>query len=121
MDAKVLTLFPGPDVTYKVTGQPGGDYTVQITVQGSDPCPMKGGQGDYLPRTALLVWTTTDGAAWVFRHAILSGPQIERKTGEPGPFPTSQTLYLGDPNYSDCEPVWLARMVAALAPGQVTA
>lgn len=119
MDSKVLT-FPVPDVTCQATSQ-GGDFTVQFTVTGSRPYPMKGGQGDYLPRRGLLVWTTTDGAAWTFRHAIINGAQIEKQTGQPGGFPTIQTLYLGDPGYPDCEPTWLPGLIERFAPGQVTA
>jgi hypothetical protein len=119
MSADVIT-FPGREATCEVTSQ-GGDYTVQVKVTGSGPYPMKGGQGDYQPRTVLLVWTTTDGVAWTFRHAVAAGPQIEKRTGEPGPFSTSQTLYLGDPNYAGGEPVWLAAIVHRFAPGKAPA
>lgn len=117
--ATVLS-FPSPEMTYEPVEQ-GGDYTVQVKVTNSGHYPMKGGMGDYQPRTVLLVWTTDDGITWTFRHAVITGQQIERRTGQPGPFATSQNLYLGDPGYRDCQPPWLADMVARLAPGKVPA
>ncbi len=121
MDAKVLTLpLPVVDVDFHPTSS-GGTFAVQLTIRHSGNYPMKGGQGDYQPRTVLLMWDTDDGTTWTFRHAIICGAQIEKKTGEPGAFTTSQTLYLGDPNYADCEPSWLAGLVARFTPGKVTA
>jgi hypothetical protein len=99
----------------------GGEFLRRVKVSGSDNYPMKGGQGDYQPRDVLLVWTTADGVTWTFRHAIIAGPRIETRNGKTSAWFTSQTLYLGDPTYADCEPVWLPGLVAGLAPGQVIA
>lgn len=95
----------------------GGDFTVTVTVRNAGRWPMLGGQGDYQPEKVLLVWTTEDGSTWTFRHAILTGRQIDARTGEPTAFPTSQTLYLGDPHRRDCEPEWLADLVEKHTPG----
>jgi hypothetical protein len=115
-----LPLMPAVPVLRTVHSS-GGEFIRRLKVTGSPFYPMAGGQGDYQPRDVLLVWTTEDGADWVFRHAVIVGPQIEQRTGEPGSVRTSQTIYLGHPTYPDCEPVWLAGMVAELAPGQTTA
>lgn len=120
MGGNVLTLFPAAGPNFE-TGSRGGDYTVELRVSGSDYYPLKGGMGDYQPRKVLLVWTTDDGDTWTFRHAVTTGPQIEQRTGVPGVFTTSQTLYLGDPGYRDCEPAWLADLVDQHAPGKATA
>lgn len=115
MAADVIT-FPAPQVSAEVTTQ-GGDYTVHIKVSGSGRYPMKGGQGDYQPEQVLLVWQTRDGGTWTFRHAIITGRQVEKRTGELSTFGTAQTLYPGDPAYADCEPEWLATLIEESTPG----
>lgn len=119
-EATIHTLpTPGalPDgAVYRRTSEQGGEFIVQVAVTGGGRYPLKGGQGDYQPRNVLLVWFTTDGIEWLFRHAIITGQQIEKRTGEPGMFTTSQTIYLSDPTYRDCEPAWLAELVKQTAP-----
>jgi hypothetical protein len=94
----------------------GGEYLVRVSMTGSPRYPLRGGQGDYEPRDVLLVWMTADGVTWTFSHAVICGPQIEKRTDEPGRFGASQTISLGDTTYADCEPVWLAGLVDKLAP-----
>lgn len=104
------------EVSSKRTSQ-NGTFHVRIAVSGSDPYPMRGGQGDYLPDDVLLEWMTDDGTTWTFRHAIVRGWQIDARTSRAGQFATTQTLYLSDPGYVDCEPSWLASLVTENAPG----
>ncbi len=99
------------EVTYRSSGWAGGEFRRTFTVTGGGRYPMRGGQGEYQPEQVILEWATGDGENWVFRHAILIGRQIDSRTGEPGKFTTSQTVYLGDPNYPQCEPVWLPALV----------
>jgi hypothetical protein len=108
------TTSAAPTVT--VTRK-GGEYFVRANVHDSAPYPMKGGQGDYQPEMVMLGWVTETGASWTFRHAVISGRSLDGRTGRPGMFSTSQTLYLNDPGYPECEPEWLAGLVAELAPG----
>ncbi|MCW6008696.1 hypothetical protein K1W54_29740 [Micromonospora sp. CPCC 205371] len=95
----------------------GGEFFVRADVHGSPSYPMKGGQGDYQPETVMLGWVTETGASWMFRHAVITGRVIEGRTGRPGMFSTSQTIYLNDPGYSECTPQWLAGLVVEMAPG----
>jgi hypothetical protein len=110
------TILDLPSFT---TAQPisqGGEYQIRVELHNSPAYPMKGGQGDYQPRTAVLAWSTDDGTSWRFQHAVIQGPHIERRTGLPGASHTSQTIYLNDPGYPECTPVWLADLVAQMAP-----
>ncbi len=98
------------EISYQPTGQFGGEYRRTFTLHNAGIYPMRGGQSHYEPTRITLEWVT-DGETWKFRHAILSGWKIDRRTGERTSFTASQTLYLGDPLYPDCEPPWLPALV----------
>lgn len=112
-DEAILDL---PSFTTARPVSQGGEYQVRVELHNSPAYPMKGGQGDYQPRDVVLVWSTTDGASWTFRQAVIQGPHIEQRTGLPGTSRTAQTIYLNDPGYPECTPAWLAELVAQTAP-----
>lgn len=95
-----------------------GDYRVVLKLTNPGRYPTKGRCGDYEPQTVLLVWTTTDGVTWTFRHAVLVGLHVDKNGELIRNWPASQTLYLGDPGYPQCEPPWLADLVTEYQPGQ---
>jgi hypothetical protein len=94
-----------------------GTYEVRVALSGSATYPMRGGQGQYQPQMVLLIWTTGNGMVWTFDHAVISGYQIEARTGRLGQYGTAQTIHLGDPGYPECEPRWLVDLAAEMAPG----
>lgn len=110
-----MTAPPAAGLEYaRLSG--GGVFHAHTTAPLGRAYPMKGGQGDYQPATVLMVWSTETGTAWQLQHVVITGQQIDARTGQPGQWPTSQTLYLGDERYAECEPEWLPELVAQNAP-----
>jgi len=103
----------GPASVLKVSTS--GQYVAQFAVRDSVACEMRGGQGMYLPRTVMLIWTTEDGQVWTFSHAQIVGTQVDRAGNRRG-FDTTQQIYLGDPVYATSVPAWLEELVAAHRP-----